>query len=85
MRHYHAKLRAALAEQLPARAHIVEEEFCHGVSEYLPRPKPKGVTYKCRTILLTLPPNGSRYGHNEDGEFWQEMFVPLPARDDAKL
>jgi ectoine hydroxylase-related dioxygenase (phytanoyl-CoA dioxygenase family) len=51
MRRYHARLREALEAQLPSRAHIVEKDFCHGVSEY---------------------------GHNEGGDYWPEMFVPLP-------
>ena len=86
MRDYHAKLRANLAKQLPSRVHIVEEQFCHAVSEYLVCSKVEGVMCTQRTLLAAdlVPLNGCRYGH-KGGEFWPEMFIPLPARVDAKL
>lgn len=57
MRVYHTKLRAGLAKQLPSRAHIVEENFCHGVSEYLLHSKLEGAkdsTQAKQFLLLTL-------------------------------
>jgi hypothetical protein len=87
MRVYHAKLRAALMDHLPSRAHIIEEKFCHGISEYLLHRKLEGAKCIGRTILATdvVTLNGCRYGHNTGGEVWKEMFVPLPARNIAAL
>lgn len=86
MRDYHAKLRANLAQQLPSRAHIVEEEFCHGVSEYLVCSKSEREMCTQTKLLVAdiVSLNDCRYGH-KGGEFWPEMFIPLPLRVDAKL
>lgn len=54
MRRYHATIRQALESNYPERAHIINKEFMHAVSEY---------------------GNAPELG----GEYWPEMFLPLPA------